>query len=78
MTWIIVILLALILVALMSSNQGSAQGVKKAIKYTALASLGLFLWLVFIFTLVWSNSLNNTSDWSYGLAGLVGVVVPPL
>lgn len=78
MTWIIVILLALILAALVSSNQGSAEGVKKTIKYGFLVCGGLFFWLVFIVTLIWSTTLNNTSDEAFALSALAGIVVPPL
>lgn len=78
MTWIIVILLVLILVALVSSNQGSAQGVKKTIKYGSLVCVGLFFWLVFIVTLIWSTTLNNTSSEAFALAAIAGIVVPPL
>ncbi|OYU42836.1 MAG: hypothetical protein CFE44_21750 [Burkholderiales bacterium PBB4] len=77
MTWIIIILLALILVALMNSNQNSAQAVKKVIRFAAIGSLVLAAWLLLLGALIWSNTLNNSSTWSYVVTVAFGVLVPP-
>ncbi|PUE08064.1 hypothetical protein [Limnohabitans sp. T6-20] len=77
MTWIIAILLALILVALMQSNQGAALAVNKVIKYALLFAFIFLIWSLFLGVLLWSNSLNNDSTWSLVISAALGVIVPP-
>ena len=77
MTLIIAILLALILVALVSSSEGAALGVKKAFKYTAVTSIVLTIWLLFIAALLWIGSLDDSTT-SVGYVALlaVGILTP--
>lgn len=77
MTWIIIILLALILVALMNSNQNSAQAVKKVIKFAAIGALVMAVWLVLLGVMIWANSLNNPGTWSYAVIVAFVVLIPP-
>jgi hypothetical protein len=77
MTWIIIILLALILVALMNSNQNSAQAVKKVIKFVAIGALVMAVWLLLLGVMIWANSLNNPGTWSYAAIVALVVLIPP-
>lgn len=78
MTWIIIVLLALILVALMNSNQSSSQAVTKVIKFSAIGALIFALWVGLVGLMVWINTLNNDSTWSFISALVIGVVYPPI
>jgi hypothetical protein len=78
MSWIIIILLALILVALVTSNNGSALGVKKAILYVSIAAVIIVAWVGLIAVLLWSNSINHDSDWSNIATLAIGAFFPPL
>ena len=53
MTWVIAILLGLILVAMVSSNQAAAAGVWKVVKFVLLSFVALLGWGVLIGYSVW-------------------------
>ena len=79
MAWVIAILLALILVAMMSSNKDAANGVFKVAHIALFITWLLIPWLIYISMTVWSivNSPDQNEWFHYSLIGLA-LLVPPL
>lgn len=79
MAWVIAILLALILVAMMSSNKDAASGVFKVAHAALFITWLLIPWLIYISMTVWSivNSSDQNEWFHYFLIGLA-LLVPPV
>jgi hypothetical protein len=77
MSWLIAILLALILVALISSNQQSAIGVKRVIKYTLVTVLLLIVWALLIGYAMIYSEISKASDWSQTISIGLALIAPP-
>lgn len=79
MGWIIAILLALILVAMMSSNKEAANGVFKAINISIFLLCLTIPWLIYITWSFW-YAFNNTDngDWAHYIGIGCALLLPPL
>lgn len=77
--WVIAILLALILVALMASNKDAARSVKTVFIWSFAIFVALVLWASFLGALLWMNSVDAESgDWKTAIAFALGGLIPPI
>lgn len=77
MGWVIAILLALILVAMVSSNKAAADGVAKTIHMAVFAG-GLFIaWMAFIGCCVWYYAEYPKAEWERITGMAISVLLPP-
>jgi len=79
MAWVIAILLALILVAMMSSNKDAAGGVFKVVHIALFMTWLLIPWLIYISWTIW-YVLNNPdqNEWFHYLLIGLALLVPPV
>jgi hypothetical protein len=78
MTWIIALLLALILVAMVSSNQMAAAGVWKVIRM-ALVALSFFVaWGILIGYVVWYHATYSEGEWGQIIGIASALIIPPV
>ena len=79
MTWIIAILLGLILVAMVSSNQAAAAGVWGVIRFVIWGIAALIGWGILIGYTVWIyETYPPSGDWTQIIGVASAVIVPPL
>lgn len=79
MTWVIAILLGLILVAMISSNQAAADGVWTVLKYVGWGVTSLLGWVVLIGYSVWFYETSPSSgEWTRIIGVAFAVIIPPI
>ena len=79
MTWIIAILLGLILVAMVSSNQAAAAGVWMVVRFVILGIAALIGWGILIGYTVWIyETYPPSGDWTQIIGVATTVILPPL
>jgi hypothetical protein len=76
MTWIIAVLLALILVAMMSSNQAAAKGVWKVVRLSIIGTALLIAWGLLIGFSVWYFATYPKGPWEQ-IVGIGYVIIFP-
>lgn len=76
MTWVIAILLGLILVAMVSSNQAAAAGVWTVVRFALWGILALVGWGILIGCAVWFYDAYPSDEWTQ-IIGLSCVVIAP-
>lgn len=77
MTWVIAILLGLILVALISSNQAAAAGVGKVVHFVLLSAAMFIAWMVLIGYSVWYYETYPKGDWERIIGIACFAIIPP-
>lgn len=78
MTWVIAILLGLILVALISSNQAAAAGVWSVVRIAFIGTALMVAWGIFIGYGVWYSETYLKSEWEKILYIALAVLFPPI
>lgn len=78
MTGVIAVLLALILVALVSSNRGSADRVKKVLAYSCGFGLFLLSWAILIGYILWFNEMTKAGTSSSAIGLGIAVIGYPV
>jgi hypothetical protein len=73
----IAILLALILVAMVSSNKSAANGVWKVVRWALLGGLLLAAWLILVLYAVWFYNAYPKPDWEMYLGIAAHTLLPP-
>ena len=79
MTWVIAILLGLILVAMVSSNQAAAAGVWTVVRYVVCGVTSLLGWGMLIGYSVWFyETYPSSGEWTRIIGVAFAVIVPPI
>lgn len=78
MTWVIAILLGLILVAMVSSNQAAAAGVWTVVRFVLWAVISLLGWGILIGYTVWFYDSPSSGEWTRIIGVAVAVIIPPI
>ena len=78
MNWVIAVLLALILVAMISSNRDAAAGVKKVVRFAFIGTAMFFVWLVPVVYSIWFYNTYPKGDWSGYIGIACAALAPPL
>lgn len=73
----IAILLALILVAMVSSNKDAANGVWKVVRWAGIGGLLFLAWMALILYAVWFYTEYQKGDWERGIGIGAAVLIPP-
>jgi len=78
MSWVIALLLGLILVAMISSNQLAAAGVTSAIKAAFFTTLFLILWSICIGYSIWYHDAYKHGEWTQIFGIGAATILPPI
>lgn len=79
MTWVIAILLGLILVAMVSSNQAAAAGVWTVVRYVVWGVTSLLGWGILIGYSIWFYETSPSSgEWTRITGVAFAVIIPPI
>ena len=73
----IAILLALILVAMVSSNKAAAEGVWKAVRWVVIGTALLIAWCCIVGYMVWFYETYPSETWGKVTAIVLSILVPP-
>ncbi len=78
MAIVIAILLALILVALVSSNKNSASAVLKVLRISLVSMLVGLIWIVWAGYLAWYFLNSEEQNWYELISIIIGILLPPV
>lgn len=79
MTWVIAILLGLILVAMVSSNQAAAAGVWTVVRFVGWGAASLLVWGLLVGYSVWYyETYSSVAEWTRMIGVAFAVIIPPI